>query len=228
MKHELRRVTLFEDVSDCVLRELHGLCQWREFAAGQEILGHHEESNDVFFLTDGTARAVVHSVSGKAVAFRDMKAGDIFGELAAIDDRPRAASVTALTSCRVASMTPDRFRDTMMLHPQVGEAVLRHLVVQIRSLSERVFEFSTLPVKHRIQAELLRLAQHGAVADSEAQIEPVPTHEEIANRVSTHRQAVTSEINRLVQSGLVERDGKRLRIKDMDRLTQMVQEATGN
>ena len=52
------------------------------------------------------------------------------------------------------------------------------------------------------------------------------THVEIANRISTHREAVTRELNRLSRIGIIERRGDALLVRDVDRLTTMVQEAT--
>lgn len=223
---DLSRIRLFKNLDSKTLGHLESRCHWATYDREQKILGQLDESNDVFFLVSGKASVIVYSVAGKAVAFRDLEAGDMFGELAAIDDKPRAASVKAVETCRVASMTPVIFREVISDHPDVGEAILRHLVVQIRTLTDRVFEYSTLPVKHRIHAELLRLAKRTNAC--EARIEPLPTHEEIANRISTHRQAVTSEMTRLTEFGLIERDGRTLRIKDLERLVQMVHEAVGD
>jgi predicted transcriptional regulator len=58
-------------------------------------------------------------------------------------------------------------------------------------------------------------------------IVPAPTHAEIANRVGTHREAVTRELNRLLQIGIIERRRDSLLVKDVDRLAQMVHDATG-
>ena len=53
------------------------------------------------------------------------------------------------------------------------------------------------------------------------------THVEIANRISTHREAVTRELNRLARIGIIERRSGTLLVRDVDRLATMVQEATG-
>ena len=60
-----------------------------------------------------------------------------------------------------------------------------------------------------------------------ARIVPAPTHVEIASRVSTHREAVTREFNRLSRIGIIERRGGTLLVKDVDRLAEMVHDATG-
>jgi CRP-like cAMP-binding protein len=58
----------------------------------------------VFFITEGEARVTIYSLSGKAVSFRELSAGDMFGEFPAIDQGPRSASVEARTECLVAYM----------------------------------------------------------------------------------------------------------------------------
>jgi len=90
-----------------------------------------------------------------------------------------------------------------------------------------VFELSTLHVNNRIQAEVLRLASLAPREGTSVRIVPAPTHVEIASRVSTHREAVTREINRLSRLGIIERRGNTLLVKDVDRLAKIVHEATG-
>jgi CRP-like cAMP-binding protein len=109
-------------------------------------------------------------------------------------------------------------------HPAAAAVMLRELTRLIRSLSERVVEFSTLGVKNRIHAELLRLAREHMRDANKAVIMPAPTHNEIASRVSTHREAVTRELNHLAQDGLIERQHGGLTILDVARLSRLVED----
>ena len=161
------------------------------------------------------------------VSLRDLGAGEVFGEYPAIDGGPRSASVVARTRCTVASMPAGAFQELLATEPKVAQALLPQLVTKIRALTTRVYEFSTLAVKNRIQAELLRLANLASREGKSARIVPAPTHVEIASRVSTHREAVTRELNRLCKIGIAERQGSALLVKDIERLAEMVHEATG-
>ena len=111
--------------------------------------------------------------------------------------------------------------------PTVTLAVLTQLVKRTRTVTRRVFELSTLHVDNRIQAEVLRLATLAGRVGKGARIVPAPTHVEIASRVSTHREAVTRELNRLSRIGLVTRSGDALLVTDIERLAQMIQDVTG-
>jgi len=188
---------------------------------------HLDRSDDVFFITAGRARVTIYSQGGKAVSFGELGPGDVFGEYAAIDHYPRSASVEAQTSSLVASMSAGTFLSLLRTEPAVTLAVLTQLVRRTRAVTRRVYEVSTLHVNTRIQAELLRLASLAPREGKSARIVPLPTHAEIASRVSTHREAVTRELNRLAQIGLIERRSDALLVGDVDRLAQMVHEATG-
>jgi len=56
-------------------------------------------------------------------------------------------------------------------------------------------------------------------------LSPAPTHEEIASRVSTHREAVTRELAWLEAQGVVEKAGRTLKITDLERLGNLARES---
>ncbi len=216
-----------EFFSDLAARDIEALgkqCRWRRYGAKQQIVGHQDDTTDVFFIVTGKVRAVIFSLSGKEVIFPDIEAGQSFGELAAIDGDPRAANVVALTDTLVASMPANMFWKVLRNHPEVSSSLLKRLTGLVRQTSERVFEFSTLAVKNRIHAELLRLARDHVHEDNSAVISPAPTHAEIASRISTHREAVTRELNALAHEGLIERRSGGLVITNISRLALMVEE----
>ena len=82
-------------------------------------------------------------------------------------------------------------------------------------------------VSNRIHAELLRLAANAGHEDGQALLSPAPSLSDIANRVSTHREAVSRELSRLASIGLLRRQGSDLRVTDVARLEKLVREAKG-
>jgi CRP/FNR family transcriptional regulator, cyclic AMP receptor protein len=226
-KHSLAGIAVFTGLPAASLDRIERRCAWRRYQPGEPVVGYMDGSDDVFFLALGEVRVTIYSSAGKAVSFRELGTGEMFGEFPAIDRGPRSASVEARTNCLIASMTGQAFREVLESEPGVAKALLPRLVKTIRSLTTRIYEFSTLAVNNRIHAELLRLGGLGPRQGKAARIVPAPTHVEIASRVSTHREAVTRELNRLAKIGIVEKRGGTLVVKDMDRLAEMVHEATG-
>ena len=223
----LSKVAIFADLSPDALKRIERRCVWRNYEPGEAILDYLDASDDVFIIGTGEVRVTIYSLAGKAVSFRELGAGEVFGEYPAIDGGPRSASVEARTSCLIASMPAASFREILETEPGVAQALLPELVMKIRALTTRVYEFSTLAVNNRIQAELLRLANLASKDGKPTRIVPAPTHVEIASRVSTHREAVTRELSRLSRIGIIERKGAALIVKDIERLSEMVHDATG-
>ena len=215
---------MLSGLSEDELAALERRCGWHNFHAGNLIIGQHDMSRDVLFLVSGLARVNVYSVSGKRVSFRDVRPGAVIGELSAIDDRPRSADVEAIEDCRFFIMPQPVFAAAINDHPSMSRALLLHLAGQVRGLTERVFEFSTLAVRCRIRAELLRLAESHSTNGEFAVLSPAPTHTEISSRISTHREAVTRELSQLEELGVVERHGRALHIIDIKILRALIED----
>jgi CRP-like cAMP-binding protein len=222
----LTKISILREIPTDALSALERRCRWHNCERGELIIGHSDPSTEVYFLLEGRARVVIHSADGKAVAFRDLGPGDFFGEWAAIDGQPRSASIEALDRCTLASMTADVFWEVLIGHPTAASGMLRHLVSQLRIMTGRVYEFSTLAVRHRIHNELLRLAHGGEQANGSAIICPAPKHTDIASYIGARREAVSRELSYLTRIGLIERQTGGLVIKDVARLAQMAQGAT--
>jgi CRP-like cAMP-binding protein len=137
------------------------------------------------------------------VILADINAGGYFGEMAAIDGQPRSAGILAITDATIACMSAGVFREILYKHPDVSEQLLRHLVARIRTLDQRVNEFSSMHVKHRIYAELLRRSRPDPADQRRAIVSPPPVHSDIAARVSTRREMVARELKALERAGLL-------------------------
>jgi CRP/FNR family cyclic AMP-dependent transcriptional regulator len=225
--YSLKGIAIFAGLSAKALERIQRRCSWRRYERGELIVNYLDPSDDVYFITAGEAHVTIYSHAGKVVSFGELGSGEVFGEYAAIDHRPRSASVEARTSCLIAWMPAAAFRAILETHPKVTLAVLTQLVKRTRTVTRRVYEFSTLHVDNRIQAEVLRLATMASRDGKSARIVPAPTHVEIASRVSTHREAVTRELNRLTRIGLITRSGDALLVSDVEHLAQMVRDAAG-
>jgi CRP-like cAMP-binding protein len=189
---------------------------------------HEDKGRNVFFISFGRARVTHFSASGREISFRDLGRGEMFGEIAAIDGLPRSVNVVALTKMTVAVMPPGVFLELLRRHDQSATAMMLRLTRLVRCLSERVVEFSTFGVQHRIHAELLRLALKSSSGQKTAVIFPAPTHKDIATRISTHREAVTRELGNLYRAGLLERRDGSLIILDVNKLSKLVSDLPGN
>ncbi|HLH98135.1 MAG TPA: Crp/Fnr family transcriptional regulator [Xanthobacteraceae bacterium] len=221
----LARIPLFRSLTEAAVRRLDTQCAWRRAKAKEWILDYKDQSADLYFVVQGHVRVLIQASSGKDSILRDIRDGDFFGELAAIDALPRSAAILAVTDSIVAKMAPPVFRDIVHQHPDVCDQLLILLAGQIRMLANRVNEFGTLDVRTRIYSELLRLARPALNGGRHSVISPPPTHAELAARVSSRREAVTRELNSLARSGLLEKRRGALVLLDPKRLAGLIDKA---
>ena len=220
----LASVEIFKDLNADDLVEVAKRCRRDSYPEGREFISYQDSSCDVYFIKSGRVGITIFSQSGKEIGFRQLAAVDMLGDIAAIDGDARSASAISLSDVELVRIAASDFRELLVLMPSVNLRLLQRLTRLIRALSERVYEFSTLGVRNRIHAELLRLAKAHLTSPSVANIYPAPTHAAIASQISTHREAVSREFSHLTSEGLLEKRGRNLIVHDVPRLEQMVSE----
>jgi CRP/FNR family cyclic AMP-dependent transcriptional regulator len=201
----LAQIPLLRPLAAAEIRRLDSLCVWKTARLKEWIVEYDEEGTDVFFLVSGRVRVMIMTSPDREVILTDIEAGGFFGELAAIDGKPRSAGIVALTAATVARMPAAVFREVYRTHPDIGEQLLQRLATRLRELTHRIHEFNALQVKHRIYAELLRLSRPDPTDRRRALVSPPPSHAEIAAHVSTRREMVARELKALEREGLLGR-----------------------
>lgn len=218
----LKTINAFRGLPVKALAEIARCCSLREYAAEQTVVAHCECSTTVFFLVTGSVRATLFTGHGREISYQDLYAGEMFGELAALDHQPRATAVVTREPSVLLSMPGGDFLQLMERHPQISRATLGKLAGMVRFLCDRVYDFGALDVGGRVRRELVRLAAADGVTDNTrtgtVEIPNMPKQQEIASRLATHREAVSRELSALEKAGLIKRGKGRLLILDLARL----------
>ena len=103
----LEEVTLLKSLKTYERAKIADALESVKFGAGEKIITEGEPGDNFYLLESGEAQAFK---SGMDNSVKDYKRGDYFGELALLDDKPRAASVIAKTECKVAKLGRDGFK----------------------------------------------------------------------------------------------------------------------
>jgi CRP/FNR family transcriptional regulator, cyclic AMP receptor protein len=222
----LRKIDLLIGLSVQRLDAISRQCAWRHYEAGQRLVARDASDRDLHMIVSGTVRVTSYSSAGREISFRDLHEGTSYGEVSALDGKPRSADVVALTTTLIASLPPAHFRTLLRDEWAVNERVLLRLSDLVRRLTDRVLDLSTLSVQGRICDELLRLARAGGIDGNRARIDPAPKHAELASLVSTYREQVTRELSALVKAKVLAKDGAALMVLDVKRLEEMVAKAS--
>lgn len=195
---------------------------------GQTVIGHQDDTTDVFVVIEGTLRIELFSRNGREITISQAGPGDIVGEFAALDDQPRSATVTATSKATLARVTSTVFREAILGNADLASWLVKRLVRLVRNMTERVFELNALAVRSRLHCELLRMSLDAGLEGNVSVIAPSPTHVEFANRIGTHREAVTRELAYLQSQGITASKGRELTVCDVARLAEIVRAAAGD
>ena len=220
----LAGIALFKD-ADIDLTPFEARSRWRRFEPDEILVDFDDLSTDVYFLLAGEVRILIRTPSGKEVIFGEMRGGQYFGELAAMDGVKRSANVTALTRGEVCIMGAAVFREIVFSSQPVADRLFRLLTGRVRELNLRLMEQSVLDLRHRLYAELLRLSLPRAGHAGERVVTPPPYHHVMAARIGCRREQVTREFTAMSQEGLVERTRGALVLKRPEILEARIAEA---
>ena len=219
----LANLDAFRSLPESSREKIASLCRGRRLPAKHPVIEKNEEARSVFFVLSGRVKITFFSGAGEEVNFRELGAGQMFGELAVLDGEGRSAEVIASESSAIISLSAVNFLAVLGQYPEVSSYVLRRLAKLVRLLSERVVEMSTLGVNNRIHAELLRLARAVDPQSNCVTIQRMPTRKEFAARISCNEEAVSREYTELARLGILEKITARTRrVLDVRLLEEMV------
>ena len=127
----LRKIDLFEELSDRDLERLAGTFKERDFSTGDTIATEGERGVGFFVIADGT---VSYSIKGEDKGTGG--AGTYFGEVALIDDGPRTATVTATSPVKAYGITSWEFRPLVEENASIAWELLQGMAKRLRAANQ--------------------------------------------------------------------------------------------
>jgi CRP-like cAMP-binding protein len=107
-------------------------------------------------------------------------------------------------------------RDSIVFNQRLVQDIAKEMV----DLDQRFYETSVMPMKVRLHAELLRISRRRS--DGLLLISPPPTHQDLANRIGSQREAVSKELIRLERGSVIRRTRASIHLVRQDVLRQEV------
>ncbi len=224
-RRTLDGVAVLEGLTATERAELEAACIWRRYRHGERQFERGSSSNEVFFIVEGSVSIVSASATGRDVSLARAGAGQVIGEMAAIDGLPRSASIAAAEDSLVAVLPATRFVALLRQNGEIAVELLRRLSGMVRHAGARVVQLSSLDATNRVYAELLRLAKPDVASPDLWTVKPLPPLRELAAGAGTTRELVNSALNTLYPTGLIRRRGNTLYLLDKSALESVVRVA---
>ncbi|MGH3852122.1 MAG: Crp/Fnr family transcriptional regulator [Pseudonocardiaceae bacterium] len=166
-------------------------CAPRGFPANAVLFHHGDPSDFAIFLVSGWVKVSTDSRNGHEALLAIRGPGDVLGELAAIDGRPRSATVRTLTPARAAVLPADRFVSRLRQRPEIAIALLADVADRLRESDSRLLGFGAYTVPERLASYLLELSQrHGTAVAGGMEIDLPLSQRELAGAIGASREAI--------------------------------------
>jgi CRP/FNR family cyclic AMP-dependent transcriptional regulator len=138
----LKRSPLFASVSTSELRTVAAVAEELDYKPGEVIVRENEIGDALFLIRNGSVTISKSAADGRMVDLATMETGECFGEMAAIDEEVRSATVSARQECAVLRISKDNLHDVLNESPQIGIELLRIFVKRLRNANRRIESLS--------------------------------------------------------------------------------------
>jgi CRP-like cAMP-binding protein len=191
----------------------------RQFRRGAVMLREGEEPTRVLVLTDGRAKAVTFTEDGKEVVLGFMGPGELLGELATIENKPRSATVVALEPVETLALAASDFWALLDEHPRIWIVVHKILIRRLRLADLQRKEFTSSNTLGRVSRRLVELSDvHGRQETDGVTITLPLSQEELAGWTGASREAVTKALRTLRDLGWIETGRRSISVRDREAL----------
>ena len=220
----LHRVPLFSELDDRELACLERLVKTRQVDKKNIIVQEDEPGDSLFIVLEGMVKISSYTADGKEVVLALLGKGAFFGEMSLLDRQPRSATVTTMEPTRLAQISRRDLDPLLLEQPQITLKLLTEVVSRLRKTSRVLERISSMDVPHRLYAYLIDFCQRfGQLLEDGKYDVVLPTHQLMADQLSTSRETVSRAISMLKKEGILVPGKRRGKMQiDVDTLNAML------
>lgn len=109
----------------------------KTFDAGQPLFLEGDEGDFAFLIEEGAVMIYKRQDTGEEQSIAMLRRGDIVGEMALIDNAPRAAGAKALETTKVAIIPRTMFQSRLEKSDPIVKMLLKVFVQRLRAVTEK-------------------------------------------------------------------------------------------
>jgi CRP/FNR family transcriptional regulator, cyclic AMP receptor protein len=190
-------IQLFRDLPPNDLQTLSGLLRRQNFSAGATLMTAEQAGEVVYFIISGTVKVHLEQADGSDVIVAILGAGEVVGEMSALGESCRSASVVTIESSTLLWMDRAAFRQCLAQMPILSYNLACVLAARLRYANEKIQTLATQSVEARVARQLVSFAeQYGQQIEGGVYLNVRLTQSDIAALTGASRE----HINRVMVS----------------------------
>lgn len=192
----------------------------REWQRGEVLFYAGDRADSAVVIIEGLLKIHKTTAEGSDVVLGLSGAGDLLGEISAVREAVRSASVTALESARGFVIAVPDLRAFLSDRPHATVGLLAMTLRRLYSADERRLEFATAETLARVASRLVELAERfgEALPDGSIDVALPINQEELASWSASSRESTARALRTLRELGLIETRRLRLKVLDLSAL----------
>ena len=207
-------IPFFQGLSEDSLYQLTSHFVTLSHPSSQIILLENDWGSSVYFILEGWVKIRTYNFEGKEVTLNIIGKGEIFGEMAALDKKPRSTDAISLTATTIGRIPAENFINLLNTEPMAGIRLSQLMAKRLRQVNRRL-QLRDADSTSRVADAILFLVEgQGTIVEGGTEIPNLP-HREISGLSGLARETVTRVLTRLEQKGLIQRNANLLRIPDV-------------
>ena len=208
---------LFRGAPEMVLRKVLAAtdCEVRDFEKGETVYSGKSFSRSLGVVLDGSLRVTKDNADGHAMIMSTLVSGSLFGAAALFNDVEQyATNITALEASRIVFFSQRLVERMIRREPQIAENYIKYLSERILFLNKKMYLLTAGTAEQRLAGFLLDNLPIGHAAEL-----PLPMNR-LASALNISRASLYRAMDALCGCGAVVRTGKKICIKDAERLNK--------
>jgi CRP/FNR family transcriptional regulator len=219
----LHRVPLFSALTEDVVARVVAVTAPRRFESGTVVFREGDASNTCYVIRSGHARATREHPDGRSITLAHFGPGDIFGDLAMLDDERRSATVEALDDIDTVAIQGTDMRTLLREHPEISVKLIGALGRRLRESNELLARQSFQTVQSRVATvlgQLVATARAEGAGDGDVLI--TSTQADLAQLAGSSRESASRFLAVLERAGIITQGRGRLTVHDTAALERYV------
>lgn len=217
----IRSAPFFDGLPEDAVERATANVVMRSHPPNQVILLENDWGSSVYFILSGWVKIRTYNLDGKEVTLNILGMGELFGEMAPLDEVPRSTDVITLAPTVIGNMPSQDFVRLLNTEPQSGIRLAKLMARRLRQVNRRLRLRESDSVS-RVADILLFLAEgRGKVSEQGTEIPNLP-HRELSSLSGLARETVTRVLSKLEKKGLISRDRETLCISDVHALERLM------
>ncbi len=190
-----------------------------------QIFAQGDDSRSVMAVAEGFVKVSAVTLNGREVVLDLAGPGSVFGELAALNDWPRAAAATALADCVLLSIDGSAFSRALSRAPAAMLELIRLLSRRLRKTTEQMTDVIDMPAPVRIAKALLQLAAlHSRPVAGGLQIELALSQRELGGMTGSIREIINRNLGNWRDAGWLRLSDRSIILTDVQALRALVRD----